>query len=65
MIADDETPRGTPAERAAVYRRQIDDLLRRAAAAAAALDSPPDLFEMRRQLRALHGLEAAPKGDGS
>ena len=47
---------------AAIGRRQF---LTGAAAAAAAIENPADLFEMRRQLRELHGLEAAPKGDGS
>jgi hypothetical protein len=65
VITDDENPRGTPAERAAAYRRQIDALLRRAAAAAAALENPSDLFEMRRQLRNLHGLDRTPAGNAS
>lgn len=51
-------PEGTDAERATEYRRQIADLLRRIEAAVARETSPATLWEMRRDLRDIHGVEA-------
>ncbi len=59
---DEENPKGDAASRCRVYRRQIDDLLAAVRAAAAKIDNPADLWEIRRGLREIHGLDAAPEG---
>jgi hypothetical protein len=59
---DDENPKGDAADRCRVYRRQIDDLLAAVRTAAAKIDNPADLWEIRRGLREIHGLDAAPEG---
>ncbi len=56
---DEENPKGDAASRCRVYRRQIDELLRAVKAAATKIDSPTDLWEIRRGLREIHGLDAA------
>lgn len=53
----EENPKGAAAARCAVYRRQIDALLDAVRRAATAIDNPADLWEMRRGLREIHGID--------
>ncbi len=64
LTESEENPQGDAATRCRVYRRQIDELLATVRAAAATFDNPADLWEIRRGLREIHGLDASDKKAG-